>query len=218
MDTVPSSKSSKSDHKTNLKIQMVIALLCNIINKNSLLLQSMIGLTMYAGGLKGKIIQLLSLFGVTCGDEHIRRQANAWSSKRNVTDELSKEKFWRVTFDNLNFLRRFAKTFTYGSQVAGRMLNLLTGQVTHRVKETTETLENVTSSSQIKSITEELFFPQKGTKEYMELEKFWDSLSNIFIERIKTEPISLEESFIEQLQKHMPSFTPSEADQVVCQS
>ena len=89
------------------------------------------GLTLYAGG---KIIQLLSLFGVTCGDEHIRRQANAWSSKRHVIDELNKAKFWRVTFDNLNILRRFAKTFMYGSQVAGRMLNLFTGQVTQSRK------------------------------------------------------------------------------------
>ena len=77
-------------------------------------------------------LTLLNKLGMSCGIDRIRRLASEWSEKRKRVDELDKGGFWRVNFDNLNFKRKFAKTFSVVGNVGGRMLNLLTGQVTFR--------------------------------------------------------------------------------------
>ena len=144
------STQSKSDlllSKTRLKIQALIAILCNVQNSKCVMLQSVIGLAAYAYGLRDKGFKLLNMFGITCGIDHIRRLATEWARSRKVTDELDEKAFWRVTFDNLNFKRKFAKTFAIGGEPEGRMLNLLTGQVSHRT-ETTEKESEITCNSE----------------------------------------------------------------------
>ena len=49
------SKSNNESHKDTLKIQMVIAIMCNMMSRNSLLVQNLIGLELFAGGVKDKV-------------------------------------------------------------------------------------------------------------------------------------------------------------------
>ena len=107
------------------------------------MMQIVIGLAMYAYGLRDGGFELLNTFGMSCSIAKVRKMANKWAEKRKCVDEVDKTGFWRVTFDNLNFKRKFAKTFTAGGTIGGRMLNLLTGQVSFRSEnQNTPTVEN----------------------------------------------------------------------------
>ena len=76
-------KSGVSISKMRLKIQTLIALICNIQNHKSVLLQSVIGLAAYAYGLRDVGFKLLNMFGITCGIDLIRRLANNWSKSKS---------------------------------------------------------------------------------------------------------------------------------------
>ncbi len=101
-------KSKKRNHKDRLHLQLVIGILANIMNKNCIVIQTLLGLLAYAGGLRDKMFDIFSKFGICCSLEHIRVIQENWSKKRNILNEVDKSSFWRVTFDNLNFLRKFA--------------------------------------------------------------------------------------------------------------
>lgn len=109
---------------------MVIAILCNIKKPKSVLLQLMLGLECFAYGLKDTGLHVLNMFGITCSIKTVRKRAATWSKSRKCVDEMDKRSFWRVTIDNLNFKRKFAKIFQNGGDVRGRMLNLITGHGT----------------------------------------------------------------------------------------
>ena len=98
----------------------------------------MIGLTLFSGHVKDKVCDLLAMFGITTTSRTIRNLIHKWSEKRDDILELDKKSFWRFSFDNLNFLRKYANTFKSGGNVIGRMLNLLTGQLIHKAKERSE--------------------------------------------------------------------------------
>ena len=104
--------SNSSQNKQRLKLQMVIAILCNIQNKESIMMQNILGLIAYACGLRDKGFSILNKFSVICSINHIRREASKWSNMRRCIDEIDKKAFWRITVDNLNFLKKVFKNIS----------------------------------------------------------------------------------------------------------
>ena len=64
--------SNSNQKKQHLKLQMVIAILRNIQNKESIMMQTILGLIAYACGLRDKGFNILNKFGVICSINHIR--------------------------------------------------------------------------------------------------------------------------------------------------
>ncbi len=202
------------EHKHNLKLQTAISVLCNIKNQNSIMFQTVVGLATYSNGLRDKGFHILNTLGLTCSIDLIRRQANKWSSTRKVVNEIDKSAFWRLTFDNLNFKRKFAKTFAVGGDVLGRMLNLLTGQVSHRktyVQSDDNTLPS--ASNDPKNICENTFFNmtddvQASYNEYLK------NLHSHSSQRRQLPLSSMKTTLMYDLKQSMPHFTPNEPDNV----
>lgn len=204
-------KSEKVNHKDALKLQMVLAILCNILNKRCILIQTLIGLTLFAGGVRNKITDILCSFGLTCSSNKINSQAHFWSQQRNATDELNPQRFWRISFDNLNFKRKFAKTFQFGADVTGRMLNLITSQVSHTIAPT-PTVNSI--PSQKAKLEEKDFFLSEDSAEGETWTKFVTSLIStaaLRLPKLKT----LKTTFLQDLEPSFPSSTPPTADNVV---
>ena len=103
-----------------------------MINRNSLLVQNLMGLTLYTGVINETVIDILSVFGVSCSMSKINDKTKYWVKQRQAITEIDQTKMLRVSIDNLNFKRKYAKTVKTGGHVDGRMLNLITSQVTHR--------------------------------------------------------------------------------------
>ena len=207
-------------HKKHLKVETIIAIMCSIKNSKCVLLQTMLGLSAYACGLRDHGFHLLIMFGVLCGIKHIRNEAAEWSQKRRCTDELDKSSFWRVTFDNLDFERKFAKTFQAGGEVLGRMLNLITGQVSHR--ELAGASTEVDSShcpapatSADPRLTVDDFFMHNRGNTKSALVQYVDNLIAAEINRLGKEPKDLKSTLIEDLQEYMPHCTPTRPDRIV---
>lgn len=80
-------------HKQCLKLQTAIAVLCNIRNKESVMVQKILGLVAYASGLRDKGFNILNMFGAICSIQHIRREACKWSNMRRCIDEIDKNAF-----------------------------------------------------------------------------------------------------------------------------
>ena len=199
-------------HKTHLKIQMVIGILCNIKSQKCTFLQNMIGLSLFAGGVKDRICDLLAMYGLTTTSRTIRNLIQKWSDKRNLISEIDKTKFWRFSFDNLNFLRKYANTFKLGCKFIGRMLNLLTGQVNHRSSEViaSHSLDDELDSTN-KTFAEEDFFGVSDNEK-----SAWDdyigSIFSVAHDRKDKGTNTIPTSFIEDLQHHLPDFSPPEPD------
>ncbi len=200
--------------KKRCKIQMVIAILCNIQNRNCLLMQIVIGLSAYAGGLRDKVFDIFNYFGLSCSIRYIRRHADHWSKKRNILDEIDRKGFWRITFDNLNFARRFAKTFQYGGQVAGRMLNLITGQVSHRKENTDASSLQGDLLKQTPSQSEADYFLKPGTEEYEMWERFVKSLGQKTECRTASNVKDHKTTLLDDIKEDLPSYTPSDPDNI----
>ena len=94
-------------------------------------MQTLLGLACYAQGLRDKGIALLSAFGVINSAFHIREHGSLWARLRSAIKETNPLAFWRITFDNLDFRMKFAKSVSTGGHLK-RMLHLLTSQVTFR--------------------------------------------------------------------------------------
>lgn len=67
-----------SDKKKRLKLQMPIALLCNVVDHRSCFLQTLLGWFGYAHGLRDKGFRMLVSFGVFPSIRHIRNHGNHW--------------------------------------------------------------------------------------------------------------------------------------------
>lgn len=111
----------KNDHSTTL--------LCN---ESLLLVQTLVGLLCYAYGLWDKGFHMLNALGCSSSIDHIRAHGSFWASHRQAINELDANKFWQASIDNLNFNIKFAEYLPEGSTGAKKMLNLVTGQVTHQ--------------------------------------------------------------------------------------
>jgi hypothetical protein len=182
-------------------------------------MQNMVELSLLAGDVKDKFCDMLTMFGLTTTSRHIRSLILTWSQKKDVLSEVDTKTFWRFSFDNLNFLRKFANTFKLGGKVTGRMLNLLTGQITHRIF-TPETkadepsqCENVVNTN-ITKVTLDDFFMQEDTQESLVWKEYTESLYSTAMHR-KNKSVTesmLETSFLQDLQTHHSSFTPPKPD------
>ena len=120
-------------HYTRVRMCMIVALLCFTMNPQCLFIHTLLGLVCYAYGLRDKGFELLNTMGCTCSIDHIRTHGAYWASRHKPILQLNPTGFWQITIDNLNFYLKFAKSLTESSSGAKKMLNLLTGQVTHQV-------------------------------------------------------------------------------------
>ena len=214
-------------YSQKLKLHTVIAVLCNIKHPKSIMLQTMLAFVAYANGLRDKGFDILNSFGIICGIKFIRDEAIRWSNTRKCTDELDKTSFWRVTFDNLNFRRKFAKTFKVGGEVLGRMLNLITGQVTHReissspganspVNQTPGV--NFTPSLEVspfQTLSEGDFFLHESSDGKSALSNYLGSLICAEKSRLGKDPGELKSTLLLSLQNYLPHYTPASSDRVV---
>jgi len=57
------------------------------------MLQTLLGLTAYTGGLRDKMFHIFSMFGVCCSSSHIRGLAKIWSGARKVDDKIDRRAF-----------------------------------------------------------------------------------------------------------------------------
>lgn len=112
---------------------MIIALLCFTMNPSCCFFQTLVGLLCYAYGLQDKGFEMLNALGCSSSIDHIRAHGSFWATHRQAINELDASKFWRASIDNLNFNIKFAKNLPEGSTGAKKMLNLITGQVTHQI-------------------------------------------------------------------------------------
>lgn len=182
------------------------------MNRNSLLVQYLVGLELFAGGVKDKVCDILSCFGITCSSSSVNNIAKYWSEKRKAIKDIDMTKFIRISFDNLNFQRKFAKTFSQGGGQAGeRMLNLITSQVSHRMDSTKHNTGPIPSRE---SITEEDFFLQPDSPEGNTWAFFIMKMVETTISRIQSAPHFVK-TYVQELETKLPSFTPRTADNVV---
>ena len=89
----------------------------------------MVGLVCYAYGLRDLGFSILNIVGCCCSIDQIRKHGSFWAKKRSTSAELinTGTKFWRVSFDNLNYKIKYAKKLC--SSGVNKMLNLITAQV-----------------------------------------------------------------------------------------
>lgn len=139
IDTATRSTNSSKEKSSMLyedlrcsRVRMIIALLCFTMNPQCCFIQTIVGLVLCIRP-TGQGIWFTKYNGCTCSIDHIRSHGSYWASRHIPTVHLNTKKFWRITIDNLNFYLKFAKSLSESSSGAKKMLNLLTGQVTHQV-------------------------------------------------------------------------------------
>ena len=184
-----------------------------MVNRQSILIQNLVGLTLFSGVVKDKIIDILSVFGVSCSLTNINKQTKHWAMKRNATDEIEKTKMIKISIDNLNFKRKFAKTVHTGGHVDGRMLNLITSQVTQRQEKSPDTdIQEIPTSKTV--IEEADFFLETNPQ----LNQTWISWCSSLIKNSiarGTDLATFSTTFVKDLEQLMPNFGPKEPDNVV---
>lgn len=111
--------SDKNDHSTPLLYSESLLLFLSNISWSTLLCLWLTGQRFSSAECIGVFIQ------------H-RSHGSFWASHRQAINELDASKFWRASIDNLNLNIKFAKNLLEGSTGAKKMLNLITGQVTHQ--------------------------------------------------------------------------------------
>ena len=81
-----------AQHKSLLKAQMLVGLLCNIKNGTSIFVQKLIGYVVFTGGLRAKATDLLCLLGVSYSRSTLDNEAKYWAENRDLLKELDKTK------------------------------------------------------------------------------------------------------------------------------
>ena len=103
-------------HKLCTCIRMVISILCLAMNPSTVFFQTLVGLVCYAYGLHDLGFSILNMLGCCCSIDQIRKHGNFWAKKRSTSSELINigTKFWRVSFDNLNYkIKYMLKNFVH---------------------------------------------------------------------------------------------------------
>ena len=116
---------------------MQCTILVNTMNPRSTFLQTLLGLVCYSHGLRDQGFKILNSFGVISSIFHIRQHGRLWAKARSFISELNPKRFWRATFDNLDFRLKFKKTLSVGGDCCSslnRMLHLLTSQVSFTIE------------------------------------------------------------------------------------
>lgn len=232
VDTITTSDHSKYHQVTphykdirELRMWMVIALLCLTMNPNCCFIQTLIVLICYAYGLRDKGFDVLNTLGCTCNIDHLRNHGAFWANKRKAVEELDKTRPWRISIDNLNFHIKFAKKkiLPGSSNGAKKMLNLITGQVTTRTSEYLKT-ESLTAmvhhtiaklTNLVEPLTRLSFQSNFESNADMYYLMFSQSCLATTVKRLQTSPLDCSETFIQSLCKFMPHFTPHTRDAIV---
>ena len=205
-------KETSIHHNTGKKLKciMISAIMANCMDPRSCFLQTLLGLSCYAQGLRDKGVKLLNAFGVTCSVFHIRQHGSFWAKMRDAVKEINPHACWRVTFDNLDFRMKFAKNIMEGGHLK-RMLHLLTSQVSFRVNCNNAFNDN-TSLRNKADLNEYHFKIEHDNKEWL---NFANSTFNIMFQRVvqgSSDPI---QPLLTELEKHMPQWTPDVGDKIV---
>ena len=212
--SLPSNEAERKKMSQYLRLLMGISILCHLKNRYALIMQNIISLYMYAYGLRDSGFHVLNRFGVSCSIRHVRNMAKNWSSKRKCIEEINKKCLWRVTFDNLNFSRKFAKTSMLGGEKGGRMLDLLTGQVSHQSIDPETAFHPGESSDEVLDSVSK-FRIDENEAESSAWDKYITSLSECQEERNKTPADTQKTKLIEDLEQKMPDYTPDIKDTIV---
>ena len=201
-------------HDRKLKAIMICSLLANLKDGRNTFLQTLLALYCYGHGLRDKGFKLLNAFGITCSIRHVRDHGARWAKARSAVTELDVKKFWRLTFDNLDFHMKYAKK-VIGDSVGtlNRMLHLITSQVSFRTQlplygRRTNTTMNITE------LKEEHF---KVTFRDTDFKMFNKSTFDCTLMNIK-QGNAINSSYkplIEKLRMSMPHNTPTPSDKVV---
>ena len=89
----PHSQSTHYQEACQMRVRMVIALMCFAMNPFCTFFQTLLGLVCYSFGLRDGGFSILN---------------------RNPVDELNRSAFWRITIDNLDFTLKYAKSLIGG--------------------------------------------------------------------------------------------------------
>ena len=219
-----SSKSYKNLRK--LRIRMIICMLCMAMNPANSFFQTMLGVIAYMFGLRDRGFDILNAFGIICSVDQVRKHGTFWSKKRCVTDELKRNTFWRVSFDNLNFKMKFAKCLGVAMDGVKKMLNLITAQVSTRRANTEGHNHNKQCVPTLGCLVKDTIkwellhiqpiIPQKLTLGNLCSIDDGNSILNFCkisyvctIDRISTNPLNCSETFFLSLSKYLPHYTPT---------
>ena len=215
------------------RIKMIISLLCFTMNPKCCFFQTVVGLLCYAYGLRDRGFELLNGIGCTSSIDHIRAHGSYWANRLYPIQELTVDRQWRVSIDNLNFHMKFSKSLPESSAGAKKMLNLITGQVSHRqateiepitaVPDLQELIHTSVSNSihnSISPITRNSITPQHfktglGTPQNYYLEQFVQVCYLCTVNRLTLPPVEHNKTFMETVQPYMPHWTPPCKDKVV---
>lgn len=227
-----SEKSEHQEHSTSyknlrkLRIRMIICMLCMAMKPANSFFQTLLGVIAYLFGLRDRGFDILNSFGILCSVDQVRKHGKFWSEKRKVTDELNKNAFWRVSFDNLNFKLKFAKCLGSALEGIKKMLNLITAQVSIRrpkqdgkklIKPHVKTLKTLTSDALRKNFSK---FRQTQPENVALHDLCYDdndipisefSITSYVstINRITTSPLQCSDTFFLSLSKYLPHWTPN---------
>ena len=195
------------------RILMAVGTLCNVKNRKALLMQTVIGLVMYASGLRDSGFHVLNRFGLSSSIKYIRRIAKVWSLRRRCIDEINPRHMWRITFDNLNFSRKYAKTSMLGGEKSGRMLDLLTGQVSHSSSDPNSDF-NAGPIPDFVPETSQQFRIDENEEEYNAYNAFLEHLTSCQEERNMISTEDFQTTLLKDLENKMPDFTPNTKDTI----
>ena len=242
IDTITTSNNS-AKHSYSLlykdlrkaRIHMQIAILCLTMNPQCCFLQTITGLLCYAYGLRDKGFEVLNSLGCCCSIDHVRSHGAYWASRRQPVQNLDGQQPWRLTIDNLNFHMKYAKNLPESATGASKMLNLLTCQVTHHssrdtpgqtstdpvplkqlvLKAMRDSVDPYIKSKQRSSVRVDDFFNGDGTHKCYYYQHFLAVCHACTVRRLPLPPTQYTTTFLEDVQRLMPHWTPSRKDNVV---
>ena len=222
------------------RIKMIIALFCFTMNPSCCFYQTLVGLGCYAYGLRDKGFEMLNALGCSASIDHVRAHGSFWAKNRKAISELEVNQFWRVSIDNLNFKMKYAKNLPEGSTGANKMLNLITGQVTHQCLNKPNQCNNTPSQKKMVPSLKEIvhayiiqevhskvvskpreiitvndFRTKQGSNENYFFEFFSYVSYKCVTNRLPLPPSEHKSALIETINTLMPHWTPNNKDKIV---
>ena len=191
---------------------MAIALLCNLLDRRSCFLQTLLGLFAFANGLRDKGFQSLGMFRILPSIQRIRNHGKHWAAEQKLIHELDVKKFWRVTVDNLEFKMAFAKKI-FSGVYQKRKLHFLTGQVLHHFSpaEPCPTACQLASCevSRLPKSLQELDFLDLTISERAHYCKFASTVLSVIVstDRLFCKPLECSQSLFQVLWTRLELFT-----------
>ena len=209
------------------------------MNPSCCFFQTLVGLLCYAYRLHDKGFEMLNALGCSSSIDHIRAHGSFWATHRQAINELDASKFWRASIDNLNFNIKFAKNFPEGSAGAKKMLNLITGQVTHQITTCSTSSNKPSQRNDVLTLTELVhehiaaithskvvtkprnsvgvndFKTHSESCEKYYLDLFMAITYKAVANRLSLSPSDHKSTLVETINTFMPHWTPSCKDKIV---